>query len=153
MRYWKECYNSYKEQFLVAPVWVRLFALPINFWDLEILEGIGNSIRRFVKITNFTQRGRYASYVCICVYMNILKPLLESVKLEYQEEVWQQPLDYEHILFCCCCCHEYGHPYKACSLNQPSMEELKLSQEQITPQDKNEGFKEVPYKKKNAKGQ
>ena len=38
MRYWEECYNPDKEKILAVPVWVRLFGLPMNFWDLEILE-------------------------------------------------------------------------------------------------------------------
>ena len=56
MRFWEECYNPDKETFLVAPVWVRLFGLPIDFWDPEILEGIGNSIGSFVKIAETTKK-------------------------------------------------------------------------------------------------
>jgi len=46
MRYWEECYNPDKEKFLAALVWVRVFGLPTDFWDPEILEGIGNAIGR-----------------------------------------------------------------------------------------------------------
>lgn len=49
MRQWEESYNPEKEKMLAAPVWVRLFGLPIEFWDPEILEGIGNLIGSFVK--------------------------------------------------------------------------------------------------------
>jgi len=31
MSFWEECYNPDKETFLAAPVWVRLFGLPIDF--------------------------------------------------------------------------------------------------------------------------
>lgn len=58
MRYWEECYNLDREQFLAALVWVHLFGLPIDFWVPEILEGIGNSIGRFVKIAESTQGTR-----------------------------------------------------------------------------------------------
>lgn len=94
-----------------------MFGLRIEFWDLEILEGIGNMIGYFVKLSESKKRGRYTSYARICVYMNILDPLLEYIELEYHDEVWQQPMDYEHIPFRCIRCHEYGHLFKKCPLN------------------------------------
>jgi len=98
-RFWKEFYNLDREQFMVAPIWVEIFSLPVNFWDPKILEGIGNSIGRIVKVVDSNCRGRYTSYARICVYMNITEPPREFVELEYQDEVWQQSLDYEHIPF------------------------------------------------------
>lgn len=59
MRYWEECYNPDKEKILAAPVWVRLFGLPMDFQDPEILEGIGNIIWSFMKIAKTTKKGRY----------------------------------------------------------------------------------------------
>lgn len=81
MRYWEECYNPDKEKFLAAHVWVRLFGLPMDFGDPEILER--NTIGSFVKIVESTKIGRYTSYVRICVYMNIANPIPGAVKLEY----------------------------------------------------------------------
>lgn len=101
MRFWEECYNPDWEKFMATLVWVRDFSLPVDFWDLEILEGIGNSIGRFVKVVDSTRRGRYMSYAQIYFYMNIMEPLPEFVEPEYQDEVWQRPLNYEHIPFCC----------------------------------------------------
>eukprot|EP00253_Pinus_taeda_P003838 PITA_03838 len=49
MKYWEERYNPDNEKMLEAPIWVRLFRLPVEFWDPEILEGIGNTISAFVK--------------------------------------------------------------------------------------------------------
>jgi len=112
MRYWEECYNLDKEKNLLSPVCVRLFGLPMDFSDSEILEGIGNTIGSFVKIAKTMKKGRYTLYARICVYMNIVNPILDSVELEYHEEVWQQNLDYEHIPFRFCKFHEYGHLVK-----------------------------------------
>lgn len=122
MRYWEECYDPNKEKFLAASVWVRLFGLPMDFWDLEILEGINDTIRKIVKIAETTKRGRYTSYARICVYMNIAEPIPKSVELEYHEDVWQQTLDYKNVLFICWRCDEYGHLFKECPLNQEEME-------------------------------
>lgn len=127
MRYWEECYNPDKEKPLAASMWVRLFKLPMDFWDPEILEGIGNTIGSFFKIAESTKKGRYTSYARTCAYMNIANPILGAIELEYHEEVWQQALDYECILFRFRKCHEYGHVYKECPLNAEE-EERKTKQ-------------------------
>lgn len=75
MKYWEERYNPENEKMLAAPIWVRLFGLLVEFWDPEILEGIGNLIGHFVKIAEATKRGKYTSYARLCVYMNIAEPL------------------------------------------------------------------------------
>eukprot|EP00253_Pinus_taeda_P013833 PITA_13833 len=128
MRYWEECYDPDKENFLATPVWVRLFSLPMDFLDLEILEGIGNMIGRFVKIIEMTKKGRYTSYTRICVYMNIVEPIPDLVELEYYEEVWKQTLDYEHMSFRCHRCHKYGHLFKEFPLNLEEGENIHMQQ-------------------------
>eukprot|EP00253_Pinus_taeda_P015231 PITA_15231 len=133
MRYWEECYNPDKEKILAAPVWVRLFGLPMDICDLEILEGIGNTIGSFVKIAETTKKGRYTSYARICVYMNIANPIPDTVELEYHEEVWQRTLDYEHIPFRCHRCHEYGHLVKECPLTMEE-EERKIKKQKKNKQ-------------------
>lgn len=87
MRHWIDCYNPEKEKMLVAPVWIRLFGLPIEFWDPKILEGIWNAVESFVKVAESTKRGRYTSYARICVYMNITEPLPDTIELEYHDEI------------------------------------------------------------------
>jgi len=44
--------------------------------------------------------------------MNISEPLTEYIEPEYHDEIWQQPMDYEHIPFRCRRCHEYRHIFK-----------------------------------------
>jgi len=118
MRHWEDRYNPDNEKMLAAPIWVRLFGLPMEFWDPDILEGIGNTIGTFVKVAESTKRGKYTSYARICVYMNIAEPLPEYIELEYHDEIWQQPMDYEHISFRCRRCHEYGHLFRQWPLNK-----------------------------------
>eukprot|EP00253_Pinus_taeda_P013029 PITA_13029 len=128
MKFWEERYNPEKEKLLEAPLWVRLFGLPDEFWDPEILEGIGNSIGSFVKAAEATHRGKYNSCARICVYVNLAEPLPDHVEVEYHDEVWEQPVDYEHIPFRCRKCHEYGHLVRQCPLNKE--DEQRRSQEE-----------------------
>lgn len=149
MRYWDECYNPDKEKFLAALVWVRLFSLLMDFWDLQILEGIGNMIGSFVKIVETTKKGSYTSYARICVYMNIANPIPNTVELEYDEGIWQQNLDYEHIPFRFQRCHEYGQLVKEFPLT--TEEEERKSKQQKKKQTEQEGFLEAKSRRRPTK--
>lgn len=92
-----------------SPLWP-----PGGLLGSNIQEGIDNSKGSFLKVVDSMRRGKYMPYTRICVYMNITKPLRESIELEYHEEVSQQPINYEHIPFRCCRCHEYGHLFWDC---------------------------------------
>lgn len=138
---------------LAAPIWVRLFGLPVEFWDPEIMEGIGNTMGAFVKVVESTKIGKYTSYARLCVYMNIAEPLPEYMELEYHDEIWQQPIDYEHIPFRCRRCHEYGHLYKQCPINKE--EEIIRQQEAEKrkagrTEEEEKGFQQVNRRKKSG---
>ena len=151
MRDWVDCYNPEKESMLAAPIWIRLFGLPTEFWDPEILKGIGNTIGSFVKVAESTKRGRYTTYARICAYMNITEPLLDSIELEYHDEIWNQPIDYEHIPFRCRRCHEYGHLYRECPITLAEKErEVENERRKATKKtgEKEEDFREVQRRKK-----
>ena len=81
--------------------------------------------------------------------MNIVDPILDTVELEYHDEVRQQTLDYKHIPFRCRRCHEYGHPFKECPLNIE--EEERRNKPQRKNQEDKEGFQEVKYKRRHTK--
>jgi hypothetical protein len=112
LRFWTERFNPEKEDFSHAPVWLRLYSLPQEFWLEEILAGIGNTIGSYVKASEATKQRRYTAYARICVYLNISKPLPGTIILDYQDEEWPQTLDYEHIPFRCRKCHEHDHLFE-----------------------------------------
>jgi len=81
------------------------------------MASIGNTIGMYVKSLEATKLRKYTSYAHICVYLNISKPLLGSISLEYQDEDWSQTIDYEHISFRYRKCHEHRHLFRDCPLN------------------------------------
>jgi hypothetical protein len=101
LHFWKERFSPKKEDFMHAPVWLRLYSLPQELWLEEILAGIGNTIDIYIKASEATKQRRYTTYARICVYLNISKPLPGAITLDYQDEEWSQTIDYEHIPFRC----------------------------------------------------
>jgi hypothetical protein len=122
LRFWTEKFSPEKEDFAHAPVWIRLYSLPQEFWLEEVLAGIGNTIGIYVKSSEATKQRCYTSYARICVYLNIAKPLPGSITLEYHDEDWSQTIDYEHIPFRCRKCHEHGHLFRECPVNNAQKE-------------------------------
>jgi len=87
------------EDLTIAPVWIRLYSLLIEFWDDQILVDIGNTLGTFVKSSEQMKVGRYTTYARICIYLDLSKPIPESIKLQWRDEKWIQALDYEQIPF------------------------------------------------------
>jgi len=117
LRDWKPKFNPDTEDLSHAPVWIRMYSLPAEYWKEETLKDIGNSIGVFIKVAEETKKRRYTSYARICVQMHLTKALADSVSLFHDDFEWIQPLDYEHIPFRCRKCHEHGHLFRDCPLN------------------------------------
>jgi hypothetical protein len=110
-------FSPKKEDFTMAIFWIRLYFLPQEFWLEEILMGIENMMGRYVKYSKATKQIKYTSYDRIYVYMDISKALQGSITLEYQDEDWNQTMDYEQIPFRWRKCHDHGHIFPNCALN------------------------------------
>ena len=52
---WKEKFFPYKEDMRVSLVWIRLYSLPSEYWDQEILEDLQNYLGKFIKISEQTK--------------------------------------------------------------------------------------------------
>jgi len=76
------------ETFTSVPVWVRLYSLPLHYWQTESLVAIGNKLGHFVKASKATRRGKYTSFARICVEMDLSGALLDEVILEFFDEEW-----------------------------------------------------------------
>ena len=81
----------------ISPVWIRLYSLPQEYWDAEILEPLGNCLGSFIKISEQTKYQRYTAFARICIYMDLSKALSGAIRLLWDDDEWIQTLDYEKI--------------------------------------------------------
>ena len=63
---WKERFNLETEDMMVAHVWIRMFSLPCEYWDLETLQDIDNTLGEFVRVIEHTKHQKYTAFACIC---------------------------------------------------------------------------------------
>jgi len=99
-------------------VWVRLYSLPLDYWQTKSLAAISNKLGRFLKASETTRRGKYTSFARICVEMDLFGALLDEVIPEVFDEEWVQTVDYEHIPFRCRRFHEHGDLLRDCPLSK-----------------------------------
>ena len=93
MRPWMMNFVPERETFTSVPIWVRLYTLPLDYWQMESLSAIGNKLGRFVKISKATKKGKYTSFARICVEMDLFGALPDEVILEVLDEDWVQTVD------------------------------------------------------------
>lgn len=97
------------------PIWVRTHNLPLHFWHHKVLEGIGNSLAKFIKIyTNRVSKGIF-TFARICVEVDFIQGLRDHIMLVHNNIQWTQSLYYENMTFCCRGCLQTGHLQSACS--------------------------------------
>ena len=56
MRLWMMNVVPERETFTSIPVWVRLYSLPLDYWQIESLTAIGNKLGRYVKTSEATRK-------------------------------------------------------------------------------------------------
>jgi len=142
---WKINFAPKRETFTSVPIWVRLYSLPLDYWQPESLAAIGNKIGKFIKASEASRRGRCSQFLQYIVKMDLLGALPDEVILEFFDEEWVQMVDYEHILFRCHRCHEHGHLLRDCPLGK-----IENKRKPNTMKDL-EGFHKVVHKGKSGK--
>lgn len=117
LRDWVARFNPDKEDLSWAPVWIRMYSLPEEYWDEGLLKDIGNGLGEYIKAAEEMKLRIYTSHARICVFMRLDKAPPDSVSLFHDDYEWIQSLDYEHVPFRCCKCHAHGHLFRDCLLN------------------------------------
>ncbi|XP_050260020.1 uncharacterized protein LOC126705116 [Quercus robur] len=98
-------------------IWIRLNELPIEYYEVEVLKQIGNSVGKVLRIDTHTAaeaRGRFAK---LCIQVDLDKPLVTNILIGGIH----QPVNYEGIHRFCFSCGRIGHRKEACPYTIRSM--------------------------------
>jgi len=115
LKQWHPLFDASRERVDVIPIWVRMPALPLHFWELYHFKRIGDILGSFLE-ADFTYLETHERKVArILVNINIREGLAEYINLEWGPIIHPQLLDYENVPFRCRRCHAYGHPVSECS--------------------------------------
>nr|POF18385.1 uncharacterized protein CFP56_37870 [Quercus suber] len=91
-------------------VWIRLFELPIELYEAEVLKEIGESIGKVLRINSHTAMEARGKYARLCIQIDINEPLVNTILIGH----FEQPVSYEGIQNLCFSCGRLGHKVEAC---------------------------------------
>ena len=120
LSYWKRKFTLEKEELSSTLVCILLYSLWKEYYDLETLYGLGNTLGSVVKASNVTLAGNYTSYAQIYVHVNISKEFPQSIFLAHENYDWLQTFDFDHIPYHSIKFHEHGKLFKDFPLDLPT---------------------------------
>lgn len=84
---WHPCFDASLELNKLAPVWVRLLGLPLEFWDEKILRWVGNSFGHFFTMDKVTMQKSRLVYdiFCVNVALNRTLPIVVTLRTKWGE--------------------------------------------------------------------
>lgn len=106
---WKNHFQPVFEKLHLVAVWVQLHHLPIEYWDAEILELVGEQFGRLLKVDDHTEKISLAKFACICVEIDLSKPLKRGFWIGDEEHRSMVAVVYEKLPVFCFKCGLIGH--------------------------------------------
>ena len=106
---WHVNFDPAHERVRKRHLWALLPGLPFPLWNRSLLEGVGNTLGRFVALDDDFMNSFDKRMDKILVEMDISKGLPAEIEILCRECLFIQRLDYQGILFRCTCCWETGH--------------------------------------------
>ena len=93
IRPWEPFFKPSTANVSLIAAWIRLYELPIELYEAEVLKELGETIGKVLRIdahTAMEARGRYAR---ICIQIDINQPLVNTILIGR----FEQPVSYEGI--------------------------------------------------------
>ncbi|XP_023873177.1 uncharacterized protein At4g02000 [Quercus suber] len=110
IRPWESFFKPSSANISLVAVWIRLYELPIELYEAEILREIGGSIGKVLRIDTHTAMEARGKYARMCIQIDINKPLIDTILIRQ----FEQAVNYEGIQKLCFSCGRVGHLKEAC---------------------------------------
>ncbi|KAK9990556.1 hypothetical protein SO802_025541 [Lithocarpus litseifolius] len=97
IRPWEPFFKPLTANVALIAVWIRLYELPIELYETEVLKEIGESIGKVLRIDSHTAMEARGKYARLCIQINVNKPLVNTICIGR----FKQAVSYEgiHSLF------------------------------------------------------
>ncbi|CAI9094820.1 OLC1v1030620C1 [Oldenlandia corymbosa var. corymbosa] len=131
----------------VAPIWVSLCDLLIEYMHPEVIFSMATAIGQPLKVDTPTLNMTRPSVARFCVEVDLMKELPKSVKIGKRGRKHEQIFTYEHVPAYCSKCSIIGHKERDCRIGKPAPQKIVV--DKITaPNEKKNGIKMAKQKVK-----
>ena len=110
LRPWEPFFKPSSANVSLIAVWIRLYQLPIELYEVDILRPIGEAIGKVLRIDSHTAMEARGKYARLCVQIDVNKPLVDTILIGK----FEQAVSYEGIHKLCFICGRVGHRKEAC---------------------------------------
>lgn len=110
VRKWCPNFHPESESIKNVAVWISFSGLPIEYYDSQVLEFIGNRIGRTLKVDKNTLAQARGKYARLCVEVDLTKPLIAMFELQARH----YRIEYEGLHMLCLTCGQFGHYVEGC---------------------------------------
>nr|POE93730.1 uncharacterized protein CFP56_30503 [Quercus suber] len=110
IRQWEPEFQASSTTLSSVAMWIRLLELPIEFYEHNALLKISRAIGLVLCIDAHTANGAKGRFACLCVQINLDKPLVRTIYLGRLK----QSIQYEGIGTLCFECGRIGHNREVC---------------------------------------
>ncbi|GLJ08839.1 hypothetical protein SUGI_0096910 [Cryptomeria japonica] len=82
MNKWIPNFNPWKFEFSKKPIWIRLYELPTEYWDKEILKDIAKGLGEIHEITGIVSNDNWGDYARFCIRVSPFDQILGEIELQ-----------------------------------------------------------------------
>ncbi|KAL6582738.1 hypothetical protein OROMI_004816 [Orobanche minor] len=112
---------NFKEEPAVVPLWVKIHALPPQWFDLRSLKTIASSVGDFLKADEPTHNRSRLSFARVCVEVNLKNHLPKKINLQVREDSVPLDIEFEKVPQYCNYCKHIGHDIHKCYMKNPAL--------------------------------
>ena len=111
---WNVQFDPARTRIKKRHLWALLPGLPFPLWNRDTLEGIGNSIGRFIAIEEEFLNTFDKRMARILVEIDVSMGLPADIDILCDQRVIPQRIDYQGVPFRCSLCRDIGHLRRRC---------------------------------------
>lgn len=97
LKRWKRTMKLTKESVSQIPIWVKLFNVPMEYWDFEGLSRIASFIGTPLFMDHLTSSGTRISFAKVCVEVSVESVIPESFFVKCGDEAVEIRVEYQGI--------------------------------------------------------
>ncbi|KAL8474400.1 hypothetical protein ACS0TY_031028 [Phlomoides rotata] len=106
---WVPNFDPYNVNTSVAQVWIRLFQLPLEYWQDPIIVALASAVGMVIRLDDVTRQKESAHFARVLVEVDLKKDLEEYVMIESSGHRSYVMIQYERLPSYCRNCTVIGH--------------------------------------------
>ncbi|XP_057793450.1 uncharacterized protein LOC131010072 [Salvia miltiorrhiza] len=114
LREWTRNFDPFKENSPLADVWVRIHYLPIEYWNPQVISGIGRYLGHPLKIDGASARRDFGQFARILVEIDMSQNLPSTLLIDGEDTSFHVEFVFENLPLYCRRCKITGHSQETC---------------------------------------